>query len=443
MKRHSLFVTLICLTAMAFLTACNQKYPGYKRTSDGLYYRFHKQNQAAAQPQLTDFMKLDVACYLHDSLYYDWTESGSDVYMQLSDPHFKGDLQSALAMMHVGDSASFFIKADSIAIHYYDQDPASVGLKADDDFRYEVKLIELMTQEAFQKNVEAMKQGMMNESNARFAEYIKAEGIDVEPFSSGIYLVTTEKGKGRCPVKGEKVELDFEAFLLDGQSIGSTFGQDEKFTFVLGEGYVIPGWEEIVPKMHLGERVRAYIPFEMAYGEHSVPGIPSYANLVYDIKLLKITTAEEVQRQAEQEQKKLKTDSEQAFARFLKENNIAEHTKSGLYYAKSVLTEGQTPTVGMTARITFKASYLDGTPLGSSDELGGHYDIPIGQGTVLRGLEEGIGLMHVGEQARFVIPYPLAYGANAYGNIPAYSNLVFDVELLDVFPSENQTVVNK
>lgn len=443
MKGNSLFVTLICLTAMAFLTACNQKYPGYKRTSDGLYYRIYKQNQAAAQPQLTDFMKLDVACYLHDSMYYDWTESGSDVYMQLSEPHFKGDLQSALAMMHVGDSASFFIKADSIAIHYYDQDPAAVGLKAEDDFRYEVKLLDLMTQEAFQKNVEAMKKEMMNESNARFAEYIKAEGVDVEPFESGIYIVTTEKGKGRCPVKGEKVELDFEAFLLDGQSIGSTFGQDEKFSFVLGEGYVISGWEEIVPKMHLGERVRAYIPFEMAYGEHSVPGIPPYANLVYDIKLLKITTAEEMQRQAEQEQKKMKTESELAFARFVEENKITECTKSGLYYVKSVLTEGPTPTIGMTARITFKASYLDGTPLGSSEELGGHYDIPFGQGTVLRGLEEGVGLMHVGEQARFVLPYPLAYGAKAYGSIPAYSALVFDVELLDVFPSEKQTVENK
>lgn len=443
MKRSFLFSTLICLSAMLFLSACNQKYPGYKQSTDGLYYRFYKQNKAAVQPQQTDFMKLDVACYLHDSLYYDWTESGSDVYMQLSEPHFKGDLQSALAMMHVGDSASFYIKADSVAIHYYDQDPAAVGLKAEDDFRYEVKLVELMTQEAFQKNVEDMKKEKMKESNARFAEYIKAEGIDVEPFSSGIYIVTTEKGKGRCPVKGEKVELDFEAFLLDGQSIGSTFGQDEKFTFVLGEGYVIPGWEEIVPKMHLGERVRAYIPFEMAYGEHSVSGIPPYANLMYDIKLLKITTAEELQRQAEQEQRKLKTESEQAFARFLKENNIAEHTKSGLYYAKSVLTEGQIPTVGKIARITFKASYLDGTPLGSSDELGGHYDIPVGQGTVLRGLEEGVGLMHVGELARFVLPYPLAYGEKNYGNIPAYSNLVFDVELLDVFPAENQSVVNK
>jgi FKBP-type peptidyl-prolyl cis-trans isomerase len=41
-------------------------------------------------------------------------------------------------------------------------------------------------------------------------------------------------------------------------------------------------------------------------------------------------------------------------------------------------------------------------------------------------------MLRVGEKARFVLPYTLAYGTNAFGSIPAYSNLVFDVELLDV-----------
>ena len=82
------------------------------------------------------------------------------------------------------------------------------------------------------------------------------------------------------------------------------------------------------------------------------------------------------------------------------------------------------------------ATYLNGTPLGDSDQLGGHYDVEFGKGMVLRGLEEGIGLMRVGEKARLVLPYTLAYGENPYGNIPAYSNLVFDVELIDIIDSK-------
>ena len=78
------------------------------------------------------------------------------------------------------------------------------------------------------------------------------------------------------------------------------------------------------------------------------------------------------------------------------------------------------------------ATYLDGTPLGNSDQIGDYYELVVGEGKVLKGLEEGVSLMRVGEKTRFVLPYTLAYGNQQYGNIPAFSNLIFDVELLEV-----------
>ena len=432
MKKHFVISALVCLSAMMLFTGCTQKYPGYKKTQSGMYYKFHNCNTSATQPKLTDFLKIEMKCYLHDSLYYDWQGTQHEVYTQLQDPIFAGDLQEAYAMMHVGDSASFYVKADSIAALYYDQDPTKVGLVPEDYFRYEVKLVEVQTEEEFQANVEKMKESMKIEAKRALDEYVVNNNINVTPEPSGVYIIPIEKGKGRCPVKGEKVELDFSATLLNGQPVGSTFDSPEKFSFVLGEGYTIQGWEEIVPKMHLGDRVKAIIPFDMAYGEHSVGEIPAYANLVYDIKLLKITTAAELQAEAERALKALKEESERAFFDYLKVNNITDYTASGLFFAKSLVTEGAQPQKGQTARIKFDASYLDGTPLGDSEQLGGQYDLVIGEGKVLKGLEEGVGLMRVGEKARFVLPYTLAYGANPYGNIPAYSNLVFDVELLDV-----------
>ena len=432
MKKHSLVFALVCLSAMVLFTACTQKYPGYKKTQSGLYYKFHHRDVSVTQPQLTDFMRVEMKCYLHDSLYYDWQGTQHEVYTQLQEPIFAGDLQEAYAMMHVGDSASFYVKADSIAALYYEQDPNAVGLTSEDYFRYEVKLVDVKTAEEFQASIEKMKEAMKMESRKALEDYVANNNINVTPESSGVYIIPLEKGKGRCPVKGEKVELDFSATLLNGQPVGSTFDSPEKFSFVLGEGYTIPGWEEIVPKMHLGERVKAIIPFDMAYGEHSVGEIPAYANLVYDIKLLKITTAAELQAEAEKAMKALREESEHAFFDYLKANDITDYTASGLFFAKSVVTEGAQPQKGQTARIKFDASYLDGTPLGDSEQLGGQYDLVYGEGKVLKGLEEGVGLMRVGEKARFVLPYTLAYGANPYGNIPAYSNLVFDVELLDV-----------
>lgn len=440
MKKHFVISVLICLSVMMLFTACTQKYPGYKKTQSGLYYMFHSLNNSATQPKLTDFLKVEMSCYLHDSLYYDWQGMQHEVYTQLQEPIFSGDLQEAYSMMHVGDSASFYVKADSIAALYYDQDPSAVGLTPEDYFRYEVKLVEVRTAEEFQSDVERMKEAMKSESKRALEDYVASNLINVTPEPSGIYIIPLEKGKGRCPIKGEKVELDFSATLLNGQPIGSTFDHPEKFSFVLGEGYTIQGWEEIVPKMHLGERVKAIIPFEMAYGEHSVGEIPAYANLVYDIKLLKITTAAELQAEAEKAMLALKADSEKAFFDYLKANNITDYTASGLFFAKSLVTEGIQPQKGQIARIKFGASYLDGTPLGDSEQLGGQYDLEYGQGKVLKGLEEGVGLMRVGEKARFVLPYTLAYGADPYGNIPAYSNLVFDVELLDVIDKKESSI---
>lgn len=432
MKRVCLLFTMACLSLMMLFTACTQRFPGYKKTPSGLYYKFRSQNTSATKPQLTDFMKVEMSCYLNDSLYYDWQGAQHDVYTQLQEPIFKGDLQEAYAMMHVGDSASFYVKADSVAALYYKQDPNAVGLKPEDYFRYEVKLVDVKSEEAFMAEITMMKEVMKEASLKALEDYVAANNISVTPEPSGVYIIPMEKGKGRCPVKGEKVELDFSASLLDGQSVGSTFDSPEKFSFVLGDSSTIRGWEEIVPKMHLGERVKAIIPFDLAYGEHSVGSIPAYANLVYDIKLLKITTSAELQAENEKAMQALRADSEKAFFEYLKANNITDYTASGLFFNKSVTTEGAKPQEGQTARIKFVASYLDGTPLGDSEHLGDYYDVVVGQGKVLKGLEEGVAMMRVGEKARFVLPYSLAYGTQAFGSIPAYSNLVFDVELLDV-----------
>lgn len=432
MKRNCLLFTVFCLVAVLMPSCAKGKFPGYKQTADGLYYKFYTQNLSAPKPQSTDFLKLEMACYLNDTLYYDFQNSGSDVYSQLAESKFPGDLREAYSMLHVGDSASFYIKADSIAVRYYDQNPEAVGLKPDDYFRYEVKLVEVKSEADFNAEIERYKAQLEKNAKEEFAAYIERENITVQPDESGVYVITIEKGKGRCPVKGEKVDLDFTAYTLDGREVGTTFDKEETFSFVIGENYVIPGWEAVLPKMHLGERVKALIPSEMAYGDRQVGEVPAYSNMIYDIKLLKITTQKELLKQAEEDMKALKAKSEQDFWDYLKANDVTEYTQSGLFIKKLVTTEGAKPQEGQTVRIKFEATYLDGTLLGNSDQLGDYYEFKYGSHSLLRGLEEGVGMMKVGEKARFVIPYPLAYGENPYGNIPAYSNLVFDVELLEI-----------
>lgn len=428
MKRNCFTIASVCLLAMMLFTACTQRFPGYKKTESGLYYKFYNHDATAPKPNLTDVMKVAMTCYLGDSVYFDFQQTESQVYAQLKESVFPADLNEAYSLMNLGDSASFYIKADSVAILYYDKNPQSVGLKADDYFRYEVKLLEIKSMDEFQSEIERMNQIMKEHSMKEFSDYVESNLQGVTPDPSGVYVIPLEPGNGRCPVKGEKVELDFTATLLNGQFVGSTFDRPDKFSFVLGEGFAIQGWEEIVPKMHLGERVKAIIPFEMAYGEHSVGSIPAYSNLIYDVKLLKITTKEELEAEAAKALAALKADSQKAFDEYLSANAIVDYTPSGLYYTKTLVTDGASPQKGQKVVINFTASYLDGTLLGNMDNFEANY----GDGSLLRGLEEGIGMMHVGEKARLVLPYTLAYGEKPFGNIPGCANLVFDVELLEI-----------
>lgn len=429
------------MTAVLFFVSCGDKsskqFPGFKQTDEGLIYRFHQQNKSARAPQMTDYLKAHMLCYLHDSLFYDWAETKGIAMIQLAEPHFHGDLQAAYAMMHEGDSASFYIKADSIASIYYGQDPSQVGISSDDYFRYDIKLLEIKSEEEFKAEIEEVNAARAQKSRDVLAAYIEENGITVTPTESGIYIIPIENGKGRCPVKGEKVEVDYDVYTLNGDLVGSSSRYDEVFTFVLGDGYAIPGWEEVVPMMHLGDKVRAIIPFDMAYGEHSVFGMPPFTNLVYDIKLNKIYTVEEQKAMAREELDRLKANSEAALERYVKENGFEKRTASGLYYKFGKENNGRVPVMGSVVSMKFDARVLDGPELGSSEQLGGSYEFTFGETQVLPGFKEGVGMMTVGDKATLVLPYYLAYGAGPSGNVPAFGNVIFDVEILDItFPEQ-------
>jgi FKBP-type peptidyl-prolyl cis-trans isomerase len=76
---------------------------------------------------------------------------------------------------------------------------------------------------------------------------------------------------------------------------------------------------------------------------------------------------------------------------------------------------------------------MDGRKFDSSVERGDPISFPLGQGMVIKGWEEGIALMKVGDKMRIIIPSELAYGASGAGGvIPPNATLLFDVELVGV-----------
>jgi FKBP-type peptidyl-prolyl cis-trans isomerase FkpA len=107
-----------------------------------------------------------------------------------------------------------------------------------------------------------------------------------------------------------------------------------------------------------------------------------------------------------------------------------KETGSGLRYMIIKEGNGQPVQAGKDVTISYRLSLLDGTLCYSSGEQG-LKTFRVGQGGVEQGLEEGILLLHVGDEARFILPSHLAHGLLGDGNrIPARATVLYEVEVI-------------
>jgi FKBP-type peptidyl-prolyl cis-trans isomerase len=108
-------------------------------------------------------------------------------------------------------------------------------------------------------------------------------------------------------------------------------------------------------------------------------------------------------------------------------------TADGLKY--EILRQGNGPVAvaGQTVSVHYTGWLLDGTKFDSSVDRGQPFDFPLGAGRVIKGWDEGVAGMKVGEKRKLTIPSSLGYGERgAGGTIPPNATLVFDVELLGI-----------
>ncbi len=144
------------------------------------------------------------------------------------------------------------------------------------------------------------------------------------------------------------------------------------------------------------------------------------------------------QEKAKEELAKQGEANKAAGAAFMAENAKKDGVKvtdSGLQYEVLTAGEGASPKATDVVKVHYKGTLIDGTKFDSSYDRGQPATFPLNQ--VIPGWTEGVQLMKVGSKYRFVIPAELAYGEHGAGpNIPPFSTLVFEVELLDVNPEE-------
>lgn len=122
-------------------------------------------------------------------------------------------------------------------------------------------------------------------------DYKPSEAPPLPPGPDKLEKVDEKVGDGPEAKTGDKVKVHYTGTLMNGKQFDSSRGKDP-FSFTIGQGMVIKGWDEGVPGMKVGGKRKLTIPWELAYGEKgSGDKIPPKAALKFDIELLEIEGA--------------------------------------------------------------------------------------------------------------------------------------------------------
>lgn len=270
------FISIFALGAT--LVACDKYQEERKTTASGLGYQIIEDKEGP-NAAIDDFITVHITySNFKDSVLGSTYESGRPITAKVVAPQFKGSFEEGLTMLSKGDSAIFWVPADSIFKGELEARRPSF-LPKGTHVKYAVRVL----------NVEAAKDVDKNQET-KIAAYAASKGLKLKKTDSGLYYTVVSEGSGAMPAQGDTVAVHYTGTLLSGEVFDSSIERNVPFEFPVGKGMVIKGWDEGLLLFKEGTKAKLVIPSRLAYGEMGAPGSIIGPNevLVFDIELVKI-----------------------------------------------------------------------------------------------------------------------------------------------------------
>jgi FKBP-type peptidyl-prolyl cis-trans isomerase len=262
------------------------------------------------------------------------------------------------------------------------------------------------------------------QNEAKIQQYISSKRLTMQKATNGIYYVITKANStGRQMVLGDTVRLHYVISRLDDFKIdSSSVLRNQPFTFFHNGGNTNL-FLKVLPLMKEGEQATFIIPSELAGDAQAFPNLPANSPIRCDISFFKTYGEEQTIDDYVAKNRLVVTEKISAVSTTTGFTNYVRYirTKDG---AADLIT-------GKVAKLKYTGKLLNGFAFDSNVSRTDSLNYTIGaSNNLVQGLLTGLPKMRLGEKATFIFASGLGYGGTARSNIPAFSTLIFDIEIV-------------
>lgn len=284
------FILILSLFVLAF--SCKDTKERF--TPSGFRYIVHTENNGI-KPKLGDYVTLEIRCESDDTVLIDTKKIGSPYRFRLDKVPFAGSYEDGLQYIGVGDSATFYVPADSLFKHLF-PNAAETKIKQSDTklkkgtyVRYEVKMLKVQDYVSAEQEMQMRYSQLEKEEKKILADFITKNNITEKPDEDGLVMLFSERGNGAPADSGKMITVYFRGRLMDG-SVFNASSKDRPYQFTMGAGEVIPGWEIAFARARKGDMFTLLMPSKLGYGEDGLLDtrsgkyiVPPYSPLIFDV----------------------------------------------------------------------------------------------------------------------------------------------------------------